>query len=328
MQLFCSLYYIPFYFASVRFASPVQSGLDIFPVTVFLLPGSIIVSILTTRLGRFRWAVWLGWAITTISCGLLQLLDEDTATPVWATILAIYGIGNGMVLTSVNVAIQAISRVEDCGRAAAMYAFTRSLGMSIGVAVGGNVFQNVMSNRLRDSDLSEQIAYHAEAFVPEIRKLAPADPVRVQALDAYVQGFHGVFWVIMGTAVFGFLAGLFIKSHSMDKTLQSEYTIHRDKATPSRFTQGGTPREVVSQHERINTGHDRVKINHQAFSGSMRSISTISDDSRSLVRNAAPPAGFEQKPPVIAFVIGPGVRRTEVDIGYQQFQRMQQHPLR
>lgn len=50
--------------------------------------------------------------------------------------LALFGVGSGMVLTSVNVGIQAISKVEDCAMAASMYGFFRSLGMPIGVAVG------------------------------------------------------------------------------------------------------------------------------------------------------------------------------------------------
>jgi hypothetical protein len=40
-----------------------------------------------------------------------------------------------MLLTGVNVAIQAASYVEDRTMAACMYGFMRSLGMSVGVAV-------------------------------------------------------------------------------------------------------------------------------------------------------------------------------------------------
>nr|XP_036574732.1 major facilitator superfamily transporter [Colletotrichum truncatum]KAF6781197.1 major facilitator superfamily transporter [Colletotrichum truncatum] len=224
--LFCGLYYIPFYFTSIRSVTPTQSGIDLLPVTCLLLPGSIVVSVLTSRLGRFRWAVWSGWAITSVGCGLLLLMDENTTTALWATYLAVFGIGNGMVLTSVNVATQAISRVEDCGRAACMYAFMRTLGMSVGVAVGGTTFQNVMANRLRELSLPEKIAYNAEAFALELAAMASEDPLRVGAMSAYLRGFRGVFWVMTATAVFGFLTSLVIRKHSMDKTLQSRFSLH------------------------------------------------------------------------------------------------------
>lgn len=120
---------------SVRAQSPTRAGIDLFPAVCFLVPGSIIVAALTARLGRFRWAIWIGWAITTTSLGLFIMFGLHTRLVVIAVALAIFGIGSGMVLTSVNVGIQAISKVEDCAMAASMYGFFRSLGMPIGVAV-------------------------------------------------------------------------------------------------------------------------------------------------------------------------------------------------
>lgn len=89
-----------------------------------------------------------------------------------------------MLLTSVNVGIQAVSHVEDAGRAAAMYAFMRTLGMSIGVAVGGTVFQNVMKSKLDELGLPRSIAHDSEAFVKTMELMDPKDPVRIGAVEA------------------------------------------------------------------------------------------------------------------------------------------------
>lgn len=89
-----------------------------------------MVSILTSKLGTFRWAIWAGWFVTTLACGLQMLLDIHTSMSVIFVVLALIGIGTGMVLTSVNVGVQAISKPEDCAMAASMYGFFRSLGMS------------------------------------------------------------------------------------------------------------------------------------------------------------------------------------------------------
>ncbi|KAK3312811.1 major facilitator superfamily domain-containing protein [Apodospora peruviana] len=183
--LFCALYYVPFYFTAVRFSSPTQAGLNVFPVTCFLLPGSIVISLLTSRLGKFRWAVWGGWVLVAVSCGLLVLFDQNTKTVIWAVILAVFGIGHGMLLTSINVGIQAISNVEDAGRAAAMYAFMRTLGMSIGVAIGGTVFQNLMSKKLEELGLPDEISHNSEGFVPKMRAMDPTDPVHHDALNIH-----------------------------------------------------------------------------------------------------------------------------------------------
>ncbi|KAK0648589.1 major facilitator superfamily domain-containing protein [Cercophora newfieldiana] len=231
--LFCVLYYVPFYFTAVHFVSPTQAGLDIFPVTCFLLPGSIVISVIVSRIGRFRWAIWAGWIISGVGCGLFELFDQDTPTPVWAVILAVFGVGQGMLLTSINVGIQAISRTEDAGRAAAMYAFMRTLGMSIGVAIGGTAFQNVMVGELRSLGLPESIAHNSEAFVKEMEAMDPSDPVRIGAMQAYVKGFHGVYWIVTASACAAFVASLFIKRHSMDKLLATKFVLRGGRAPAS-----------------------------------------------------------------------------------------------
>ena len=120
---------------SVKDTSAIQSGINLLPMLCLIIPGAIVVALITSRINHFRWAIWCGWLITTAGAGLFILLDIDTKTPVWAGIFVVFGVGNGISLTSVNIGIQAISKSEDCGRAASMYTFVRSLGMSVGVAV-------------------------------------------------------------------------------------------------------------------------------------------------------------------------------------------------
>lgn len=236
-QLFCAFFYIPFYFVAVRFASPTQAGINLFPISCLLVPGSIVVSALTSRLGQFRWAIWAGWVLMAAGCGLLNLLDVATPTAVWAAALAVLGVGNGMVLTGVNVATQAVAAPRDSGAAAACYAAARTLGMAVGVAVGGTTFQNAMAARLRAEGLPAAIARNAEAFAARrLPRLAPADPLRAAALDAYVQGFRAVFWVLTGAAVAGFLVSLLIRHHSMDKALESDFVLAGGGREPGMTT--------------------------------------------------------------------------------------------
>lgn len=121
---------------SVYGSSATRAGIELIPVAIFVLPGSILVSILTSRTGRYRWAIWTGWTISTVGCGLWILFDRRTRFVIYAVLIAVYGIGAGMVLTAVNVGIQAIAKTEDAAMAASMYGFFRSLGMPLGVAVG------------------------------------------------------------------------------------------------------------------------------------------------------------------------------------------------
>ena len=212
---------------AVRFTSPIAAGLAIFPFMCAFLPGSAIVSQLITRLGSFRWAIWSGWLLATLGAGLLILMDQNIKTPAWAGIEVVFGLGSGMVLSSINFGIQAIMKTEDCGRAACMYAFMRTLGMTIGVAVGGTVFQNLMAQKLADVALPVEISRNAEAYIAILQTMAATDSARIGILQAYVHGFKGVFAVLTGVSGIGLLSSLLIKHHDMNNILKSTYRISR-----------------------------------------------------------------------------------------------------
>jgi MFS family permease len=210
---------------AVRFKSPIAAGVDCLPNTCAFIPGSVIVSMLITRLGRFQWAIWLGWIIATVGGGLFILLDIDTHIIVWVVALMVFGVGSGMVLSSLQISVQTTVRTEECGRAASMYAFMRTLGQVVGVAVGGTVFQNQMAVKLKILALPVDIASNAEQYIVLLRKMTAAE--RVGPLEAYVSGFKGVFEVLLGISALGLLLSLLIKHHSMDKILESRYRLDR-----------------------------------------------------------------------------------------------------
>ena len=121
-------------------------------LTITFLPTSVIVAVAITKLGRFRWAVWGGSWMTVLATGLLILLGKTTATVAWIFMFMICSLGHGLLLSSLNFAVQAIASSPDVAYAAAMYAFLRTVGMALSVAIGGTVFQNVLAQSSRMLD--------------------------------------------------------------------------------------------------------------------------------------------------------------------------------
>lgn len=232
LALYMGLYYICFYFSAAHLFGAIRSGASLFPATTFMLPGSAVVSALITRTGKFRWAVWAGFTISTLSCGLFHLFDDKTRTAVWAVCLCLFGVGMGMILSSVNFSVQANVSSEHTGRAAAMYAFMRSIGMSIGVAIGGTVFQNVMKNKLQDLAVpnAEDIAKNAEAYVPQLKQL-PIGEMRTDVMAAYVAGFRGVWITMTALCGAGLIVSFFIKRGDLDKMLVSKFQVQKGQKT-------------------------------------------------------------------------------------------------
>lgn len=236
--LYISLYYISFYFSAAKLAGPFHTGIDLLPVVVLTVPSNIICSALVTRFGTYRWAIWLGYGITTIACGLMIMFDEHTPIAFWASVLCVLGLGLGMSLSSVSFATQAsVVDTRDSGRAAAMYAFMRTLGMTLGVALGSTIFQNLMKHKLQDLGLDERIARNAEDFVEYALRDRPVnDPFVTNALQAYAYGFKAVFVTMTGIAGAALLTSVLVKHYSMDKLLDSRFKLARDKSIKGEAT--------------------------------------------------------------------------------------------
>ena len=94
-----------------------------------------------------------------------------------------------------------------------MYAFMRTLGQVIGVAIGGTVFQNQMAAKLTNLALSVDIASNAEQYIALLRTMTAAE--RVEPLEAYLFGFKQVIKVLLGISALGLLVSLLIQHHSI-----------------------------------------------------------------------------------------------------------------
>lgn len=237
LLVYMALYYASFYFTACHFFGPVRTGVSIIPCTALLLPGSAIVSSLITRFGKFRWAIWTGYAISTLGTGLMIMWDDKTSTAVWAVYECIFGLGIGMVLASVNSSIQANVAPENSGQAAAMYAFIRSIGMALGVAIGGTVFQNTMKGRLQHLGIKDaaEIAKQAEGFVQQLEALSTVGTegaTRRAIMSGYVHGFRGVWIVMTALSAVGLLVSLLIKRGSLDVALTSKFHVEERETEP------------------------------------------------------------------------------------------------
>ncbi|KIW09722.1 hypothetical protein PV08_12006 [Exophiala spinifera] len=213
--LFCLLYYVPLYFASAQQQTPMVSSACVLPLSCSLLPGAAITSQVITRTGHYKWILGMGWILTILGSGLLLLFEEDTGPTVWILILLIIGIGNGCLLSALNYHVQATTDPSSSASGASMYTFFRSLGMCVGVTVGGNVFQNVMAHVLSKAGVSTSIAKDAEAFIYELTLLDNTDTMLQKILHAYVGGLHGVFYMLLGVSILGLMANTYIYVYSV-----------------------------------------------------------------------------------------------------------------
>ncbi len=226
MILWSLLYYLPLYYEAVKGFSPVIAGVALFPETFTVAPTCIVVGVLITVTGRYRWAIWSGWALTVAGTGLLYLLDVHISTVAWIFLNLVGGLGMGMLFPSMAFAIQASQKNEDLAFAVAMFSFFRAFGQALGVAVGGSVFQNQMKTKLLayPALASKAVEYSKDASsLVQIIKGMKDGPAKLDLQHAYADSLKVVWLTMCGLAGIGLFASLFIRGLNMNKPLETEH---------------------------------------------------------------------------------------------------------
>ncbi len=224
LELYGQLYYCPLFFASVKLYHPLRTGVSLLPVMLTLTPTSVGTGLLITRWGRYRWAVWSGWALVTVAGGVMIGWNADTALGHWISVLSILGVGHGLLLTALNCASQAAAPPGEEHTAAATYVLFRSLGMAMGVGISASVFENVMRAKIVADDVPADVIANAAAYITTLQAMAPSRS-RDAIIQVYTSGFHGT-WTLF--CAFGALAlgtSLFVRHADMNKDLDSDHVI-------------------------------------------------------------------------------------------------------
>ena len=241
MILWCILYYLPLYYETVKGETPILAGISLFPETFTVAPAAMVTGILITKTGRYRWAIWSGWILTTFGCGLLCYLKVDTSTVAWVFLNLVSGLGMGMLFPAMAFSIQAATPNVDLAFAVGLYSFFRAFGQAIGVAIGGTIFQNQMKIKLLTYPLlaSQATEYSADAssLVQVIKKM-PAGEARTELIQSYTDALQIVWAVMTGLAFLGLLSSLLIKGLDLDRALETEQGMTREKPREQKDIEG------------------------------------------------------------------------------------------
>ena len=225
MILWCILYYMPLYYEAVKGETPIMTGVSLFPATFTVAPAAVVTGIVITKTGRYRWAVWSGWVLTTLGIGLLYLLDVNTTTVHWVFINLVSGLGMGILFPSMAFSVQAATINKDLAFAVALFSFFRTFGQAVGVAVGGVIFQNQLKKKLLTYPLLAPMAnaYSSDASgLVQIIKQMQYGPARTQLIQSYTDSLKSVWIVMCALAAVALLSSFLIKGFELDRALETE----------------------------------------------------------------------------------------------------------
>ncbi len=205
--LFGSVTYLPLFLQVVNGASPTGSGLQILPLMGGLLITSIGSGQAISRTGRYKPFPIAGTALMVIGLFLLSTMDASTGKLEASGFMFVLGLGLGLVMQVLVLAVQNAVDYKDLGVATSGATLFRSIGGSVGTAVLGSIFSNHLDANIASTlppSAAHLVSGGATGANPAaLAKLPPA--IHHLYINAFTNALNTVFVVAAAVAAVAFV---------------------------------------------------------------------------------------------------------------------------
>jgi EmrB/QacA subfamily drug resistance transporter len=222
MAMFGAIIFIPLFLQIVYGVSAQSSGLRTIPLMAGLLVTAVLSGRAISRIGRYRPFPIAGTAVLVVGMFLLSLLGVDTPPWVASAYMVVVGVGLGLVMQVLVLAVQNDARPQEVGVATASATFFRSMGGAFGVALFGTIFATRLSHQL--AGLPRRVTAHLGSGVQlnptQIDRLPPK--IHDQVLHAFAHSLSGVFLFGMALSLVPFALSWFLREKLLRTTVARE----------------------------------------------------------------------------------------------------------
>jgi EmrB/QacA subfamily drug resistance transporter len=234
VAMFGSSVFLGQYLQISRGYSPTAAGLLTIPMVAGLLVSSTVSGILITRSGRWKRFLVAGSVLVVVGFGLLSVIDHETDMVLLGTFLFVLGVGIGMTMQNLVLAVQNTVAATDLGAASSAVAFFRSLGGTIGVSVLGAVLSSRVGQLIADGLASTPGGAAAAAGSGSVglADFADAPPaIRTLIRVSYGDATGRIFLISAVIAAVAMVAIVFIQEIALS-TRSGDQRLHDELADP------------------------------------------------------------------------------------------------
>ncbi|MEU1664748.1 MFS transporter [Streptomyces sparsogenes] len=245
VALFGAASYLPTFLQMVDGVSATESGLLMLPMMGGMVVASIAAGQLISGTGRYRIFPILGGAASAVGMWLLSRLSEDTSRQDYSLWMGVLGLGVGLVLPVLILAVQNSVRPADLGTATSANNYFRQMGGSVGAAVFGTLFAHRLADRLAVElpaggadpgaagagglpDLPDP-----ESVTPQLVHSLPG-PLRDGYIAAYADAMPRIFLYLVPVLVLGFLLAFLLKEKPL--VSHTDFAVQQDPVVPAART--------------------------------------------------------------------------------------------
>jgi EmrB/QacA subfamily drug resistance transporter len=215
--MFGSVTYLPLFLQVVKGSTPTSSGLEMLPMMGGMLVSSIVSGQLISRTGRYKIFPLVGTAVMTIGLALLSRTTPDTSLARLLVMMLLLGLGMGLVMQVLVIAVQNAVDYRDLGVATSGNSLFRSIGGSVGTAVLGAIFASRLAGELA---AHPGVAGGAGLSLGAMAQLPAA--ARATYAQAFTSAIGTVFLVATTIAALGFVATCLLPERPLRATVSAK----------------------------------------------------------------------------------------------------------
>jgi len=216
--LFGATTFLGQYFQTARGYSPTEAGLLTIPMVAGTLVSSMLSGQLITRFGKWKGFLIGGAVLQLVGFALLGTIDHTTSLLAISGYIAIVGLGTGMLMQNLVLAVQNTVSVRNIGAASSSVAFFRTFGGAIGVSVLGSILASRVATISAEGFAKLGIDAGAGGGGSLDLSVLPAPVVEI-VQHAYGDATGTLFLVAAGFAVITLLAVAVIPNRELRTTI-------------------------------------------------------------------------------------------------------------
>ncbi|PZA19880.1 MDR family MFS transporter, partial [Modestobacter versicolor] len=175
--MFGGILLLPQYLQIVHGSSPTVAGLQMIPLVLGIMTGSVIAGQTTARTGKYKIFPLVGTVfIVAAMLALSVVVGADTSVWTLVPFMLLMGLGLGFNFQPVILAVQNAVSPREIGVATSSVTFFRQMGGTLGTAVFLSVLFSTLPGRIDD-------AYTAAQADPAFQQAAAANPDQLEQLQ-------------------------------------------------------------------------------------------------------------------------------------------------
>ncbi len=219
IALFASSSYLGQYYQVARGATPTEAGLLTLPMIAGNLIGSIGAGQLVTKYGKWKRYLVAGSLFLIAGLGFAGTIDHLTELWLVGIYTFVFGLGLGLMLQNLVLAVQNTVAVKDIGSASASVAFFRSMGGAAGVAVLGAVLGTQVTTKTTEGLAAAGVPSTGGAAGGSLDLVDLPAPIAEIVRAAYGDSTALIFTITAVIAVLGLICVLFIRETPLRRTV-------------------------------------------------------------------------------------------------------------